>query len=328
MVPSWQGRLAARAIRMVVKRRRISADVLLRVVRTGTRLAELMMPPPRIFGVRVCQSHSPVAGEWLLPTNARPDRALLYLHGGGYVAGSPRLSRYLGGALARRLRAKVFVPDYRLAPEHPFPAAVEDATAAWRWLRESMPAERLAIAGESAGGGLTLATLVALRDAGEPLPACGVCMSAWTDMTCTGESLRSNENSCAFMYAENVAALAKFYVAGADRAHPLASPVYADLSRLPPLLLQVSGSEVLRDDSVRIHEKALAAGTPSVLRIYEGMPHVWQIFVGLVPEARAALAEIAAFVGPHWETRASSADSSAGVTPPLQNGTQRETIGA
>lgn len=302
MAPSWQARIASYGIRLVAKRRGLSGDALVRFTRTGTGIMERLMPPPWMSGVTVHKTHAPIPGEWVLPGNPEPERVLLYLHGGGYVAGSPVISRRLTESIARLLRVKVFVPDYRLAPEHPFPAAVQDATAAYRWLRESTPAERLAIAGESAGGGLTLATLVALRDAGERLPACAACLSAWTDMTCTGASLHTNENTCVFMFAENVAALAAVYMAGADPAHPHASPVYADLSGLPPLLLQVSGSEVLRDDSVRIHEKARAAGTRSTLRIYDGMPHVWQIFLGLVPEARVAVGEIAAFVEQHWET--------------------------
>jgi acetyl esterase/lipase len=197
--------------------------------------------------------------------------------------------------LARRIGCRVFSLDYRRAPEHPFPAPVEDAVKAVSWLLKSeIKPEKLALAGDSAGGGLAIATLVQLRDRGDPLPACAACISPWVDLL--GEYTVSNPASCAMFTFEEGRRFAKVYLNGASGSSPMASPVLADLHGLPPLLIQAADTELLYDDAVRLNEKALASGVQSKLHIYSGLPHVWQMFIGTVPEAGAALHEIADFV--------------------------------
>jgi acetyl esterase/lipase len=186
----------------------------------------------------------------------------------------------------------VFAPDYRLAPESPFPAALEDTLAAYRGLRASMPAQAIVVSGESAGGGLTLALLVALRDAGESLPAAAALFSPWTDMAFTGDSARTNNRRCAMLDADTVRKAAAWYLGNADARNPLASPVYADLAGLPPLLIHVGENELLLDDSTRLAHRA---GVDCHLKIWPVVPHAWQLFQWL-PEAQQSLDEAAAFL--------------------------------
>ena len=191
----------------------------------------------------------------------------------------------------------MLVPDYRLAPEHPFPAALEDALACYRWLLSRGSAAReIALAGDSAGGGLALAALLALKDAGEPLPAAAACLAPWTDLAATGDSVRSNSEADAWVYGDAVAAGAGLYLGNTPATHPLASPLYGELRGLPPLLIHVSDSELLRDDGLRLAERARRAGVPVRLRMWRDLPHVWQGFVPFIPEARESLEEIAAFL--------------------------------
>jgi acetyl esterase/lipase len=245
--------------------------------------------------VKITVIESPVRGEWLLPTPALSGGGvLLYLHGGGYVSCSPQTHRPITTALARLLKWRLFSLDYRLAPEHPFPAAVEDATAAFLWLLESgVPAERIALAGDSAGGGLVVATMLRLRRQAQPLPACAVCLSPWVDLTGLGK-YRNSDSSV--LKPDEVATFAKVYLYGAPAELPEASPVFGDLSGLPPLLIQVSSTELLLNDALRLHARAADFGVKSLLRVYPGLPHAWQLFVGTVPEAKTALEEIAKFV--------------------------------
>lgn len=241
-----------------------------------------------------------VPGEWIVPPGAEESRVLLYLHGGGYVIGSVNTHRDMVSRIARAAQARALAIDYRLAPEHPFPAAVEDATAAYRWLLASgMPAERIVIAGDSAGGGLTLATLLALRDAGDLLPAAAVCISPWTDLAVTGESMDTKADVDPMIRKAEAIEGAKLYLAGADPKTPLASPLYADLSGLPHLLIQVGTHETLQDDSVRLAERARAAGVDVTLEQWEEMIHVWHFFAFILPEAQQAIDRIGQFVREH-----------------------------
>ena len=202
-----------------------------------------------------------VPAEWTLADGARDDVAIVYFHGGGYVMGSLNTHRGHCARLSRTARARVLNVDYRLAPEHPHPAAVDDAIAAVRFVRESgFAPRRTAVAGDSAGGGLTLATLVALRDAGDPAPAAGLCMSAWTDLAFTGGSLATKAAEDPMVRVSDLRLMADAYLAGRAAKAPLASPLYANLTGLPPLLLQVGSAEILLDDSVRVAERARAAG--------------------------------------------------------------------
>jgi acetyl esterase/lipase len=223
---------------------------------------------------------------------------LLYLHGGGYIACSPETHRSLVGSLVRRTRGRAYVPRYRLAPEHPFPAAIDDARAAYRYLleEEGVAPSQLIVAGDSAGGGLALATMLAVRDEGLPMPAGIVTFSPWTDLATTGHSLDENSERCAMFAGETIRRAAAFYVGTADPRTPLVSPLYGDFTGFPPMLVHASTDEVLRDDAIRVAERARAAGVTVELRLWRHVPHVWQFFAAVLPEARASLDATRAFI--------------------------------
>jgi monoterpene epsilon-lactone hydrolase len=233
----------------------------------------------------------------VVPPKARPGHHILYLHGGGYVAGSPALYRHLTWRFAAATGASVTAIDYRLAPEHPFPAALDDAVAAWRaLLAEGADPRRSTIMGDSAGGGLTLALALRLRDRAEPLPAALVALSPWTDLAITGASCRLNAVADPMQNADDLVPLAARYLAGADPRNPYASPLYGDPRGLPPTLLQVGSDEILRDDAVRMAERMRDTGCEVTLEIWPRMPHVWHGFAPVLPEARQAIARIGAFL--------------------------------
>ncbi len=236
-------------------------------------------------------------GEWITPTAAHDGRVLLYLHGGGYVSGSPITHRTITARLAQEAAARVFALDYRLAPEHPFPAALEDAWAAYWWLisEEQVAPAQIVVAGDSAGGGLTVALLLALRAAGVPLPAGAVGLSPWLDLTLSGATLTANAPTD-YLNADVLRASAQMYGGGRDLGDPQLSPLYADLAGLPPLLIQAGGAEMLLDDSRRFAVRAREAGVEVQLAIYPHMVHVWHFTWRLEAQARQALAEIGAFV--------------------------------
>ena len=238
-----------------------------------------------------------VPGEWVVAPEADADRVVLYLHGGGYCMGSLTSHRRLVSQLSADAKARVLSLEYRLAPEHPFPAAVDDAVAAYQWLlREGVPADRIAIAGDSAGGGLTLATLLALRDEGIAMPAAGVPLSPWADLEGTGESMKSRAAVDVMIDPERLKETADYYASGTDLRQPRLSPIYGDYTGLPPLLIHVGDAEVLLDDAVRVAERARAAGVDVTLEIWDEMPHVFQAFTGLLPEADEAVAAIGEFL--------------------------------
>jgi acetyl esterase/lipase len=244
-----------------------------------------------------------VKAEWIVPPNAVSDRVILYFHGGGYVMGSINTHRAMIARIARASQARALALDYRLAPEHPFPAAVEDATAAYRWLlAQGYKPGKIVISGDSAGGGLVLAALVALRDANAALPACAVPISPWTDMEGTGASMKTNAGKDPMVPASTDGGLfnmAKAYVGNADPKNPLASPLHADYRGLPPLLIQVGGTETLLDDSTRVAEKAKAAGVKVDLEVWDDMVHVWQVFAKILPEGQQAIDRIGQYVLQH-----------------------------
>lgn len=235
-------------------------------------------------------------GEWVRTGGARSDAALLYLHGGAYVFCSPKTHRHLVAALSEAAGMMAFALDYRLAPESPFPAAVDDAVATYRWLLDQgFAPNRIAVAGDSAGGGLTVAMLVAARDAGLPMPAAAVCLSPWADLTITAESFVSKA-SLDSLTGDRLRRLGQLYLNGTDDKHPLASPVLADLKGLPPMLIQVGTDEVLFDDSIHLEAAAEAAGVETELEIWEAMIHVWHYYHPMLEEGREAIARIGEFV--------------------------------
>lgn len=241
-----------------------------------------------------------VPAEWVIAAGVAAVRTILYLHGGGYVIGSPATHRGLAERLSKAAGARVLVIDYRLAPEHPFPAAVEDATTAYRWLLASgTEAGNIAVAGDSAGGGLTAATLVALRDAGDALPAAGICLSPWVDMEGMGASMTARAGLDPMVQKEGLLNMAALYLQGADPRSPLAAPLYANLHGLPPLLVQVGTSETLYDDATRLADRAQAAGVDVTLEPWEEMIHVWHLFAESLPEGQKAIDRIGAFVCQH-----------------------------
>jgi len=235
--------------------------------------------------------------EWLVPLRAAEDEVILYLHGGAYTAGSSASHRNAVSHIVRAAGMRLLMPEYRLAPEHPFPAALDDGLTAYRWLLErGVPARKVILAGDSAGGGLALAVMLAARDEGLPLPGAASLISAWTDLAATGGSLKSRNDKDPWFDAEDIAPMARNYHQDTDPRHPLVSPLYASLAGLPPLMLQVGDHEVLLNDTTRLAEKAREAGVDVTLRVWPGMWHVWHFFVGRMPEAKQAILEMAAFI--------------------------------
>ena len=230
------------------------------------------------------------------PTREPPDRHVLYLHGGGYSVGSPKSHVAMGARLAKRAAATVTLIDYRLAPEHPYPAAIDDCVAAYRALLASTDPALVTVAGDSAGGGAALATLCALRDAGDPLPGCSYLLSPWTDLTASGDSVRSKADVDPMIRADLITPMAEMYAADTPLDHPGVSPLFADLTGLPPMLIQTGVDEVLLSDSTRLADRARAAGVEVVLDLADDMWHVYPMFAGLVPEATEALVRAAVFI--------------------------------
>jgi acetyl esterase/lipase len=246
-----------------------------------------------------------IPAEWIAAPGTDAERVIYYLHGGGYVIGSINTHREMISRLSRAAGARALTLGYRLAPESPFPAAVEDSTAAYRWLLSTgADPARLVIAGDSAGGGLTMATLVALRDAGDPLPAAAVCLSPWVDMEATGDSMTTKAEADPMITHEDVLEGAQAYLNGADPRTPLASPIHADLSGLPPLLIHVGTAEVLLDDSTRLAERARSAGVNVTLEPWNDMIHVWQFMAAMLPEGQQAIDRIGEFVRQHTGAKA------------------------
>ena len=238
-----------------------------------------------------------VKAEWVSAPDEDAGRAVLYLHGGGYVIGSINTHRSLAARLSRASKARVLVIDYRLAPEHPHPAAVDDSVAAYRWmLTQGLKPARIAVAGDSAGGGLTVATLLAIRDAKLPLPGAGVCLSPWVDLEGIGESMTTKASVDPIVQKAGLLQMAAAYLAGKAPRTPLAAPLYADLSGLPPLLIQVGTAETLLDDASRLAERARKAGVTVSYEPWESMIHVWHLFAPMLDEGQQAIDRIGEFV--------------------------------
>lgn len=252
-----------------------------------------------------------VDGEWISPANAPKQKAILYLHGGGFRIGSVASHRDLIAQIAVACGCRVLAINYRLAPEHRFPAALDDALAAYDWMRrQGLKPANIAFAGDSAGGNLALAAMLALRERKRPLPIAAVLMSPWTDLAATGASYVSRAEADPIHQRVMILALAKNYLGGqGDPSDPLVSPLYADLTDLPPLLIQVGDRETVLDDSVMLADKARAAGVEVDLQVWDGMIHVFQMFGADLPEARRAIAEIALFLRRHLHINPERASS-------------------
>jgi acetyl esterase/lipase len=285
--------LAAHLARAFLRRRlrpRLSGDFGLAA---AARALDMRWPCP---DPALRASDPRLAGEWTRSGRAAPVATLLYLHGGAYFAGSPRGSRPITGVFARA-GFDVFAPAYRLAPAHLFPAALDDVAAAYD--RVARAAGRVVLAGDSAGGGLALALAQRLRAAGAPAPAALALFSPWTDLATTGASVRDNEDADPIFTRRALKLAARQYLGRTSARDPLASPLFADLAGLPPLLLHVGAQELLLDDSRRLAERATAAGVDVELKIWPVVPHGWQLGAAFMPEARCSLAEAAAFLAGH-----------------------------
>jgi acetyl esterase/lipase len=238
-----------------------------------------------------------VPAEWVAAPGVGRSRTLLYLHGGGYTVGSPRSHRALVSRLSRATRARGLSIDYRLAPEHPFPAAVEDAVSAYRWLLDVHASpDRVVVAGDSAGGGLAIAAMIAARDRGLPMPGALVVLSPWVDLTLSGESIETRRAEDVWLDPDGATAVVGVYLDGSDPADPLASPLFADHTGLPSTLIVVGTAEILLDDARRLADRMRAAGVTVVLDEWADMLHVFPSFAPYVPESRRAIRQIGAFV--------------------------------
>ena len=295
---SWQSHVIKFALR-VMQNRRYSNSIQQERAKIEARVAHL----PKKRGVNYESVNvDGLTAEWVMAPGASAERVMLYLHGGAYIVGSVNTHRTLAVDLSRVTGARILVVEYRLAPEHTFPAAVDDVLIAYRWLlSQGVSPKRLVVAGDSSGGGLTLALLVAIRDAGEPMPAVAVCLSPFVDLATTGASMKTNVKADVMLRADLFEPVIKAYLGEADPCTPLASPLYADLHGLPPLLIQVGTDELLLDDATRIAAQACAAGVEVKLEVWDGMFHTWQAWGNMFPEASRARAYIGEFVHAHLE---------------------------
>ncbi len=301
--PSWQAKFFNAYFRKFIRARSWGKDE-----NAVARRARKLFSSPKLarwWGTRNLSietiKNEKVWGEWLNPKNAK-DAVVFYIHGGGFLAGSAASHRPLTGAFANLGNFKIFSVNYRLAPEHRFPTAVDDTFAAYLWLLEQgVKPNKIAIAGDSAGGGLVLSTLLRIFDEKLPLPGCGVCFSPWTDLAATGESAKLNAEKDDMFHPGNSSEFASAYLGNASTFERYASPVFADYdSSFPPILFQVGSTECLLDDSKRIYEKL---GGESRLEVYEEVPHCWQMLNFFVPEARLALKNAVEFIDRHLKIR-------------------------
>lgn len=298
-MPSFRAKFFNAATRLMIRRQQWGGDE-----HELAREARRIMGAPKILqkfwsvGLKIEKDES-LNGEWITPKNAGPGAVILYIHGGGFVSCSARTHRPITTALARGTGLRVFAADYRLAPEHRFPAALDDVFSAYARLKKITGGARIALAGDSAGGGLVLSLLLRIRESGLEPPAGAVCFSPWADLSGGGGSVETNKDADAMFCPENIAEFARPYLGETSASEPLASPVFADFQGFPPILFQVSSTEILLDDSRRIHEKIIKTGGISELEIFDDLSHCWQMLNGFVPEAGRAIRQAAAFIRRH-----------------------------
>lgn len=304
---SWQGRainrLAKGAVKPVISRLRFSRRFM-KFSQLGFDTVTLALPVPSDVHIARAQVGG-VPGEWLITgRRVRSNRVVLYFHGGAYFFGSPRSHRAVTWRLSHYCRAKVLALDYRQPPDWSYPAPLEDAVRAYRALLDmGYSSDHIVLAGDSAGGNLALVTLLRLRELGLPMPSSAVLISPWGDLTCSGDSMRDNAEKDPLIPLPALNLVSASYSRGYDPASPMISPVFADFTGLPPLLVQVGSTELLYSDSVRISQQAERAGVACQLQVWEQMPHVFHALAAWLPEARHALQEIGAFVHGHLDDR-------------------------
>ena len=300
---SWQGRILNQVLKRTMKpvmlpRRLTRARM--GISAWAMEISAGLVPAP---SARITPLHRPVKGEWV-ENGENTSRVVLYFHGGAYIAGSPRTHRPLTAALARDGGARVLALDYRQAPEYGYPAWLEDAVAAYEHLlKTGERPNQIVLAGDSAGGNLVLITLLRLRELGLPMPAGAICLSPWTDLTCTSKSFRQNVACEAMLDAVAVAALGKHHIGERDPKDPLVSPAYANLEGLPPLMVHVGTGEILLDDARAIRRAANKAGVSMDYKEWTDMPHVFPMFHRVLPEGRQALQEMTSFIARVTRTR-------------------------
>ena len=292
---STQAELLRLALRFF-KNTRARRTVPVATVRQRLKRIEHFVPRPPAGTLTTVIDGSGVDAVRIAVDEARSDRCVLYFHGGAYAIGSAALLQDFTWRIGAAARAHVLYFDYRLAPEHPFPAALEDAVTVYRWLAREFDPRRIAFVGDSAGGGLALATLYKLRDEGMPLPAAVVALSPWTDLALTGPSLKLNAAADPMLNVAILPALANRYLGRADPRNHYASPLYGDATGLPPTLIHVGSDEILHDDAVRMAEKLRAAGCEVEIEVWPRMPHAWHLFARILPEGRDAIARIGTFL--------------------------------
>jgi monoterpene epsilon-lactone hydrolase len=298
MMLSWQAMLLNGFFRFTMKRHgKKPLDLKrLRAMTKNTPRRALVVPPGfKVDSLRTDEGLDFDIADRLAPRADPASTVVLYLHGGGYLFGSPKTHRQVLIAMAGAFDAPAYALDYRLAPEHPFPAAIEDASSAYRSLLKRHPEAEIVLAGDSAGGGLAIATALVIRDSGLPTPKAIVGFSPYTDLAVTGASVEGNAKTCAMFTPRGIHEAAAMYLAGANARDPRASPLYAELAGLPPMLLFASRHEILRDDTLRLAERASAAGVKVELVVRDRLPHVWPVFIGMLPEAREAFATVTRF---------------------------------
>ena len=293
---SMRAELVRLGLRCLIKRRN-HRELSVEQHRRFATVAERLVPDPPSDTRTLAIDAAGVRADMILTPASEEERHVLFLHGGAFIIGSPNLYRHFTWRVASAAYARVLAVDYRLAPEHPFPAALEDAFTAYNWLLAGgADPRRVAIMGDSAGGGLVFSLMLRLRDEGRPLPAAAVALSPWTDLALTGASLRLNAATDPMLCADDPPLFVSDYLAGADPRAPYVSPLYGDPAGLPPTLIHVGSDEVLRDDAVRMADRMRAAACQVELEIWPRMPHVWQVFVPLIPEASDAIERIGSFV--------------------------------
>ncbi len=282
-------------LKSVVKKDKIATASIGSTRRSLEKLTGMSLMPKGVTFEKI--EYNGIKAEWTTPSNLKNPGVVLYFHGGGYVSGSIKTHRALVGRIALASKTRCLSVEYRLAPEHPFPAGLDDAIEIYHWLiKQNFDPKKIVLAGDSAGGGLVIAALLRLRDEKAPLPAAGVCMSPWLDLEVTGESATRLADKDLMVPASGLKAFGLLYTKRENLQHPYVSPVFADPTGLPPLFIQVSDYETLLDDTMRFEKKAKAAGATVEVEIWKKMSHVWQAYGPILPEAMRAIKKLGEYI--------------------------------